>query len=179
MRGGFVLGLVVAFLISMAFVIPLQLFDVKAGESRSSDLAAWIQAIGSIAAVAGAAYLPVFHDQKNRRQKIIENITFLKCDMESITQQIKYIIEMHEDHCDAIIPEIYSFYSNEMNDIHQAGINHYKIAVSIRNNIEIINRVINKHNNSLKGVRNENLVTAMNNAINYFQDYINDLEGDE
>lgn len=153
MRGGFVLGLVVAFLISMAFVIPLQLFDVKAGESKSSDLAAWIQAIGSIAAVAGAAYLPFWHDVSRRKLANKQAVKNLENDIRFVIAQVKINIEIHKKNYNSLLHVIHfanrDFVIRYIDIEAEVG----KAASSVRFNIDRLNASIELMNGFTKEER--------------------------
>lgn len=59
----------------VTLVLAGQYLSARAGMG-ASDVAAWIQAIGSVLAVGGAAYLPRWHEtigDRKRKTKLMKN----------------------------------------------------------------------------------------------------------
>lgn len=125
--------------ISIAILICVIVFDSK-------SLSDWVQAVGSILAVAGAAYLPYWHEAERKKSKKEENHTMLLYDMKNVSFQINEIMTEHGKYPDALLPHVHSFYTDTLNEIHDLGFEAYKLAFNIRGNVQSVNIAIERIN---------------------------------
>jgi len=97
MDRSFWLGSVIGCLFCYIAVSPFIIFNLSIlVPKNSSDVAAWIQAVGSILAIVGAAIFPKIHDiqkQESRHRQVLKNI---KIEMQSIKKTLKPFIEKPE-----------------------------------------------------------------------------------
>lgn len=131
----------------VVLVLLGQYFSARAGMG-ASDVAAWIQAIGSILAVSGAAYLPRWHENNRRREEKNETFKKLTNDIMSVNFQINEIITIHSKRRDSILPDIYFYFGENIEKIFSLGSQAYRLTVSIKSNVGVINKAV-AHKNSL------------------------------
>jgi hypothetical protein len=158
MRGSFILGLVVAFLISMALVIPLQLFDIRAGESKSSDLAAWAQAFGSILAVAVALLFPIAQEEFKERKKINEMKKALELETQAILGQLNRALQQAQRNEINIIHPVDFYFKDKIIELSQLGNEMFFIGTNLREKI-------NKLNNYIEDTKRKNTVYSRGDLL--------------
>lgn len=130
-------------------VLAGQYLSARAGMG-ASDVAAWIQAIGSILAVSGAAYLPRWHESNRRREEKNETFGKLSDDILSVNFQINEIITIHNKRRDSILPDVYFYFGENIEKIFSLGSTAYRLTVSIKSNVDIINKAVARKNSLLR-----------------------------
>ncbi len=133
----------------VVLVLLGQYFSARAGMG-ASDVAAWIQAIGSILAVSGAAYLPRWHENHRRREEKNETFEKLTDDILSVNFQINEIINIHSKRRDSILPDVYFYFGDNIEKIFSLGSTAYRLTVSIKSNVDIINKAVTRKNSLLR-----------------------------
>lgn len=133
----------------VTLVLVGQYLSARAGMG-ASDVAAWIQAIGSVLAVGGAAYLPRWHENNRRREEKNETYEKLTHDILSVNFQINEIIAIHMKRRDSILPDIYFYFGDHIEKIFSLGSSAYRLTVSIKSNVGIINKAVARKNSLLR-----------------------------
>lgn len=160
--------------ISIAILICVIVFDSK-------SLSDWVQAVGSILAVAGAAYLPIWHEEKRKNSKKEENLTIVPMDIKNIIFQINEIITLHGEEPNCLLPRVHSYYDDNLNEIHDLGFDAFKLVINVRGNIDSINIGINKMNDAKYNRKrvDEEFVKSLSEIRDQLQKYEKGLDSGE
>lgn len=146
MKGNFILGMVVAFLISMALAALLQFFNVNWGSIESGNLADWFQAVTAILAVIAALFFPMLHDSKKEAKQNQQKMNAFYFEITGVIVQFKRL--MHDIQ---ITPRdrLYSvefYFDKNLPEISPLGMEVYRIGTDIRRAVREINGLIDQFN---------------------------------
>lgn len=143
----FVLGWVAACMTIYVIATPFIAFDLSILIPKSSgDVASWVQAVGSIAAIVAAGFFPVIHDFFRRRNynKILIRALFNEIDI--ITAQINMAIDIQKKLPEAKISRIYFSAYNDTNPFTLIDVHIGHTANQVREIVEFTNVGIDSWN---------------------------------
>jgi hypothetical protein len=96
MNRSFWLGWTVAFGIFIILIIVLKVVKFSGLIQNSSEAAAWVQAVGSIATIIGAAWFPYMHEKSKKKENKITIIKNIIIETMKLPEIIKNDIKLFE-----------------------------------------------------------------------------------
>lgn len=146
MKGNFILGMVVAFLISMALAAPLQIFQIKAGTIENGNLADWFQAVAAILAIIAALFFPMLHDNIKETKQNEQKMIAFYFEITGVIGQCDRLIHDIQMMPHAIFDHIEFYFDNKLPEISSLGREVYQIGTDIRHSVREINSLIDQNN---------------------------------
>ncbi len=146
MNRSFWLGWAVAFAIFIILIIALKVDPFFGLITNSSEAAAWVQAVGSIAAVGAAAYVPRWHDNRRKKENDDTAIRNLAADIRIIIVQINTNIGIHRTSPVSILQNIHFIHREFIHKFLEIDQVLGNAASSIRFNTDRLNSAIDHMN---------------------------------
>lgn len=176
MRGNFILGLVVAFLISMALAAPLQFFKVNWGSIESGNLADWFQAVTAILAIIAALFFPMLHDSRKEAKQNEQKMIAFHFEIEGVIMQYDGLIHDIQMAPQAIFDRIEFYFENKLPEISPLGKEVYIIGTDTRRSVREINKLIDQNNRAYSPGSVSMLLGSAHQYRNYVEKRKQDLE---